>query len=177
MIWQRGYIQVYTGNGKGKTTAALGLALRAVGAGMKVYFGQFLKARDCAEVAGLSLLGAQVTLERFGSGRWVDRSDAQAYSEELELGRNGLESVRKAIASGEYKVIVLDEILGALKQGVVRLEEVVALLQNKPPEVELVLTGRDVPQEIAVLADLISEISPVKHYYKSGVPARRGIEF
>ncbi len=177
MDWQRGYIQVYTGGGKGKTTAALGLALRAVGAGLRVYFGQFLKARDCAEVVGLGLLGELVTLERFGSGRWVDRSDPQAYAEELELGIRGLNGIRAAIQSGDYQVVVLDEILGALHKGVVGLEDVVELLKNKPSGVELILTGRNVPEEIVALADLVSEINPVKHYYKSGVPARKGIEF
>ena len=174
---KKGYIQIYTGNGKGKTTAALGLALRAAGAGLKVYIGQFLKGRDCAEIKGLSLLGEAVCLERFGSGRWVDREKTEEYAIELELGRKGIAAVRGAVSAQRYDVVILDEILGAVNAGVVELAEVLAIIRNKPAEIELVLTGRNAPTELIALADLVSEITPVKHYYTEGVPARKGIEF
>lgn len=173
----RGFIQIYTGNGKGKTTAVLGLTLRAAGAGLSVYFAQFIKGRDCGEIAGLAALGGKVRLERFGSGRWIDRSNPAAYAEELLLGQQGIAAVRDAVNSLQYDIVVMDEILGAVKTGVVPLSEVVDLLRHKPERVELVLTGRNVPTELVELADLVSEITPVKHYYTRGIAARKGIEF
>ena len=174
---KKGYIQIYTGNGKGKTTAAFGLALRAVGAGLRVYIGQFIKGRDCAEIKGLSLLGELICLERFGSGHWIDREKEQEYAVEIELGRKGIAAVREAVGSKRYDVVILDEILGALNAGVVDLQEVIGILKDKPVEMELVLTGRNAPEELIALADLVSEINPIKHYYAKGVPARKGIEF
>ena len=175
--WKRGCVQIYTGNGKGKTTAALGLTLRAVGAGMKVYFGQFIKGRDCAEIEGLRMLGDNVTLDRFGSGRWIDPSKVELYKEEIELARNGILSVKRAVESGQYQLVVLDEALGAIKRGVLELDDIISIINTKPPMLELIITGRDVPQKLVDVADLVSDISPVKHYYDAGIPARKGIEF
>lgn len=175
--WDKGCVQVYTGNGKGKTTAAIGLTLRAVGAGLKVYFGQFIKGRDCAEINGLSLLGDNVTLERFGSGRWIDKTNIEQYNEELELAKRGLNAVRKAVDSGEFDIVVIDEALGALKAGVIAIDEVMSILKNKPEKLEIVLTGRNIPQELLDIADLVSEINSIKHYYEAGLPARKGIEY
>ncbi len=175
--WAKGYIQVYTGNGKGKTTAALGLTLRAVGAGMRVFFGQFLKGRDCAEIAGLKLLGEAVRLERFGSGKWVDKADAQAFAQELALGHKGIECVREAVLSDAYDLVVIDEALGALHAGVIELSAILDILTRKPSRLEVVLTGRNIPAQLEDMADLVSDIALRKHYYQQGVPARKGIEF
>ena len=170
--WLRGCLQIYTGDGKGKTTAAFGLALRAVGAGLRVYIGQFLKLRDCSEVTGLQLLGEGVSLERFGSGNWAKPGDPQ----ERELALRGLERAYAAL-SGGYDLVVLDEIFGALRLQLLDLKDVSELITARPADVELVMTGREAPPEIVALADLVSEIRAVKHYYASGLPARRGIEY
>ena len=175
--WDKGCVQVYTGNGKGKTTAALGLTLRAVGAGLKVYFGQFIKGRDCAEINGLSMLGDSVTLERFGSGRWIDKNKLEQYKEELELAKKGIDSVREAVYSGKFDLVIMDEALGALKSGVINIDEIMYILKNKPAKLEIVLTGRNIPQELLDIADLVSEINPIKHYYETGLRARKGIEY
>lgn len=170
--WPRGCLQIYTGDGKGKTTAAFGLAVRASGAGLRVYIGQFLKLRDCAEVTGLKLLGEGLCLERFGSGNWAKPGDPQ----ERELALRGLERAYAALTDG-YDLVILDEILGALRLQLLELSEVIDLVATRPADVELVLTGREAPAELIALADLVSEIRAVKHYYASGLPARRGIEY
>lgn len=175
--WDRGCVQVYTGNGKGKTTAALGLTLRAAGAGLKVYFGQFIKGRDCAEIKGLALLGESVTLERFGSGRWVNKDKPEQYKEELELGQKGIKAVRAAVESDSYDLVVIDEALGALSAGVIELGELLEIIKTRPERLEVVLTGRNIPEKLRDIADLVSEIKPVKHYFQDGIPARKGIEF
>ena len=173
----KGYVQVYTGDGKGKTTAALGLTLRAVGVGLKVYFGQFLKGRSCGEIFGLEYLSDRVTLERFGSGRWVNKEKEKEYQEEVTRAQKGVLAVKCAVTSGEFDLVVMDEALGALKQGVISLEDIFSIIALKPEGVELVITGRNAPEKLIERADLVSEIKQVKHYYAAGVKARKGIEF
>lgn len=173
---EKGLVQVYTGNGKGKTTAALGLALRAMGHGYKVFMLQFMKgSKDYGELQAAekylpNLIIVQSGLETFVSKENPSQAD-------IDLARQGLETVKKVIREGHYDVIILDEINVALDFNLIDLEEVLEMVRNKPDHVELVLTGRYVPDKIAELADLISEVSLVKHPYYKGVPARKGIEY
>ena len=165
-------IQVYTGNGKGKTTAAFGLALRAAGAGLKVYIAQFTKGRICSEHRALKKI-KNIKLEQFGRDFFI-RDKPQAI--DMELARQALEKIKKIIACENYRVIILDEINIALKFRLVRLKDVLDLIKHTPESIELVLTGRCAPAQLIKAADLVSEIKEVKHYYRRGFKARKGIE-
>jgi cob(I)alamin adenosyltransferase len=165
-------IQIYTGCGKGKTTAALGLALRAAGAGLKVYICQFSKGRICSEHLALKKF-KNVKIEQFGSCAFV----REITPKDIESAKEGLEAAKKAIKSGKFEVIILDEINVALKLKLLRLKEAIELLKCARIGQELILTGRDAHPELINLADLVSEIMEVKHYFKKGVKARIGIEF
>lgn len=169
----KGLIQIYTGNGKGKTTAALGLAMRAKGAGLKVLLAQFLKGRDTGELESLRKLGIPVI-----------RSDVRKFipymnPDELEKCKTEqgrcFEDVRRE--AGSYDLVVLDEIFGAISTGMVDKSEAAQFVRSKPEQTEIVLTGRNAPAEFIELADYVSEIQSVKHPYDKGIGARRGIEF
>jgi len=172
----KGLVQVYTGNGKGKTTASLGLALRAMGHGYKVFMLQFMKGSkeygelQAAEKYLPNLIIVQSGLETFVSKENPSQAD-------IELARQGLETAKKVIKEGHYDVVILDEINVALDFNLIDLDEVIEMVKNKPERLELILTGRYVPSKLAEYADLISEVSLVKHPYYKGVPARKGIEF
>lgn len=166
-------IQVYTGNGKGKTTAALGLALRAAGAGKKVYIGQFAKGRRYNEIKTLKKI-SNIKIEQFGRRCFIKRS---ADKIDVKLALAGFEAVKKIISDKKYQLIILDEINIAIKYKLVSLSDLVKLIKKIPRNIELVLTGRYAHPEILNLADLVSEIKEVKHYYRKGVRARRGIEY
>jgi len=166
-------IQVYTGDGKGKTTAALGLALRASGAGLKVYICQFLKGKSCSELVALKKF-KNVKVEQFGTGFFVKGAPCE---KDIAQARRGLEAVKIVLASKNCDLLILDEIHAALNIGLVNLEELLALIKSAAKEMEIVLTGRRAPQEIIKLADLVSDIKEVKHYYHKGLKARKGIEF
>jgi cob(I)alamin adenosyltransferase len=171
--WNRGYVQVYTGDGKGKTTAALGLALRAAGHGSRTYFGQFMKGQRSGEMEAL-LDNAYIAFEQFGDPHLLRREDVAP--QHIALAQRGLEKARVAMASGHYDIVVLDEINVALWFGLLTLAEVLELVEGRPAHVELVLTGRRAPEELLQRADLVTEMREVKHYYAQGVPARDGIE-
>jgi len=166
-------IQVYTGNGKGKTTAALGLALRAAGAGLNVYICQFLKGKAYCELLALKKF-KNIKVEQFGKTCFLRRAPQK---NDLELARSGLAAAKKAIKDKRYAVIILDEINIALKLRLVSLKEVLAIIRDTPRQTELILTGRYAHPKIKRLADLVSEIKEVRHYYTRGVKARKGIEF
>ncbi len=169
-----GLVQVYTGDGKGKTTAALGLALRAAGHGLRTYIGQFLKGRPTGELKAAKLLEPYLTIEQFGEADFVlTRGDPR----QAALARRGLQRIRQILASGEYDIVVLEEINVALELELIPLEDVLALMEERPSEVELVLTGRGAPQELISRADLVTEMVAIKHPYQRGVKARLGIEF
>jgi cob(I)alamin adenosyltransferase len=170
-----GLIQVYTGDGKGKTTAALGLALRAAGSGFRTYIGQFLKGRDYGELRAVEMLAPYVTIEQLGGPSFVH--PGKATPEDVALARQGLDKVKAALQSGEYDIVVMDEVNVALYFELLTVEELLQVINDKPDNVELVLTGRRVPQEIIDLADLVTEMSEVKHPYQQGIKARKGIEF
>jgi len=162
--WEQGHIQVYTGDGKGKTTAALGLALRAAGAGARVFIAQFAKGRPSAEMAALQRFADLITIKQYGRGRFIV---GEPDPEDVEAAREGLEEAQNVIASGEYSLVILDEANVAVDLG---------LLSAKPEHVELVITGRNAHERIIDRADLVTEMRQIKHYYSKGVEARRGIE-
>ncbi len=172
---RRGTVQVYTGDGKGKTTASLGLALRAVGHGLAVYMIQFMKgSRNYGELISAEKLPGFV-IEQSGRDEFVDRDNPAPV--DVEFARAGLEKARHALTGGGYDVVILDEINVALDFGLVSLEDVFALIDAKPDNVELVLTGRAAHPEIVKRADLVSEVLNIKHHYDAGVEAREGIEY
>lgn len=173
---ERGLVMVYTGNGKGKTTAALGLALRAIGHGQKVCVIQFMKgSKNYGEIQAAAKHLPNLVIIQSGLETFVNRNNPAQI--DVELAQKGLQIAREAIASGEYQLIVLDEINVALDYKLFTLEEVIQLICEKPPQLNLVLTGRWAAPEIIQLADLVSEVGEVKHHYNNGVQARAGIEF
>ena len=166
-------IQVYTGNGKGKTTASLGLALRAAGSGLKVYIAQFAKGRCYSELRALKKI-KNIKLEQFGRACFIRKSPQQR---DLELAKKGFEKVKKIISQRAYDVVVLDEINIAIKLKLLELKDIIRLIKKTPKKIELILTGRYAPRRILEIADLVSEVREVKHYFKKGVRGRKGIEF
>lgn len=170
---EQGYFQVYTGEGKGKTTAAMGLALRASGRGLPVYIGQFMKGQDYGELHALPLLKS-VVHEQYGDPGWVYKG--KVTEAQRALAMEGLRRGREALISGKYRIVILDELNMALWFDLVPLEAVLELLEARPAEVELVFTGRRADPAILERADLVTEMLEVKHYYTQGVPAREGIE-
>lgn len=191
----KGYVQVYTGNGKGKTTAAMGLALRALGAGKKVLFLQFMKARGYSEHSILHQLSPNLTLKTLGKPFFVIQEGAmpeaemkkwrkqavifppgQPPAEYVQLMKEGLAMAREALTGDEYQVVILDELVVTLKYGLVQWHEVSDLIDQKGEGVELILTGRGATPQLMEKADLVTEMREIKHYYTQGVEARRGIE-
>lgn len=169
----QGYVQVYTGEGKGKTTAALGLTLRAVGAGLKVYIGQFMKKFDYCEIRGLSRLGAQIKVEQYGNDCHVIGTPAPG---DVEAAQCGLALLKSELASGAWDVVIADEANVAMSFGLLTEQDLLDLIRMRPAGVELVLTGRGATAAVMAAADLVTEMKAVKHYYARGVTARRGIE-
>lgn len=169
----QGFVQVYTGDGKGKTTAALGLALRAAGAGLRVYFGQFIKQGAYSELAGLARFADCITVAQFGLGRFVGREPA---AEDREAAGQGLRELRRALVSGAFDLVIADEANVAVALGLIEPDDLVALIDLRPEQVELVLTGRSAPDAVLTRADLVTEMRCVRHYYDRGVLARPGIE-
>lgn len=169
----KGYVQVYTGNGKGKTTAAIGLAVRAAGANLKVFIGQFVKGMHYSELESLKRFSDLITIKQFGRDCFIYDDPTE---EDIKRARDGLKESKEIINSGEYQLVILDEIHIALYYNLFPIDEVVDIIKNKPEDVELILTGRYAPQEIIDIADLVTEMREIKHYYVKGVVAREGIE-
>jgi cob(I)alamin adenosyltransferase len=169
----QGYIHVYTGDGKGKTTAALGLALRAAGAGFQVFIAQFMKRGDYSEIKALERFGDLIAIEQYGLGRFI-----RGYPdpEDIAAARQGLERVREIFSVGRCQVVILDEANVASACGLFSPVDLLDLVNAKPDGVEVVLTGRNAAPEILARADLVTEMKMVKHYYQQGVAARTGIE-
>jgi cob(I)alamin adenosyltransferase len=170
---RRGYTQVYTGNGKGKTTAALGLSIRAAGAGLKTFIAQFIKMGDYSEIKALKRFSDLIRVEQFGLGRFTNGKPSP---EDIEAAQKGLERIKSIMASDAYKIIILEEANVAVKYGMITVEDIIDLIVNKSFETELVITGRGASEQIIEVADLVTEMRPVKHYFQAGVPARVGIE-
>jgi len=172
---EKGLIQVYTGNGKGKTTAALGLALRAVGHGLKVLVIQFMKGNiRYGEIESYKKLSPCLTIKQMGRETFVSKTNPDPV--DIKLVQDGFVLAKKAIAGEEYDIIILDEINVAIDYGLISLTDFLQVLDTKPAGVELILTGRDARPEVIDRADLVTEMVERKHYFKSGIPARRGIE-
>lgn len=175
MVLEQGLIQVYTGNGKGKTTASLGLALRAVGRDLRVCMIQFMKGGGpYGEQIAAERLKPWLTIIQTGRPGWVDKENP--HDKDKELAREALLEARAAVTGGEYDLVILDEINGAVSMGLLPVDDLLALMRDKPSPVELVLTGRNADDKVIEAADLVTEMREVKHYYKAGVKARVGIE-
>lgn len=171
--WEQGYIQVYTGDGKGKTTAALGLALRAAGAGARVFIAQFAKGRPTAELAALQRFSDLITIKQYGRSRFIV---GEPEPEDIEAAQEGLQQTQQAITSGEYPLVILDEANVAVDLGLLSVQALLAAVNSKPQHVEIVITGCNAHERIIDRADLLTEMRQVKHYHSKGVEARAGIE-
>ncbi len=170
-----GYIQVYTGNGKGKTTAALGLALRAAGHGLRTYFGQFLKGQDYGEIFAIRKLSPLITIEQFGRKGFIHVTE-NPDEEDIRRAQKGLRKCYKMMKSRKYQIIVLDEVNVAVHFNLFSEKEIHDFLDAKPEDVEVVLTGRYAPESFIRRADMVTEMEEIKHYYQKGIQARTGIE-
>jgi len=171
----RGLVLVHTGNGKGKTTAAFGQALRAVGQGLRVCVIQFMKGRKYGEFLAAERYLPNLTIHLSGLDSFVMRDKPAPV--DIELARKGLDMAREAVSSGNYDMVILDEINVAVDFKLIPLEEVINLIRNKPAALDLVLTGRYAAPEIMELADTVSEVREVKHHYNAGIKDRAGIEY
>lgn len=172
--WKR-YIQIYTGNGKGKTTAAIGMAVRAAGHGYRTYIGQFLKGRTYGELTSLAKLSSLIVVRQFGRNAFV-HVDKNPDPRDIAKAEEGLRCCREAILSGTFHLVILDEINIAVYFNLISEDKVLELLAEKPEGVELVLTGRYAPESFIKQADLVTEMKEIKHYYTRKVAARDGIE-
>ncbi len=170
---RRGYVQVYTGNGKGKTTAALGLALRAAGAGLRVFIAQFIKKKKCSEHRILEQLHDHITFRQYGKGLILKRAITGA---DIAAAQEGIREIKEIIESKEYDMIILDEANVAVHCGLISADDLLDLIANKPANLELVITGRYADAKVIRKADLVTEMKEIKHYSKKGVKARVGIE-
>jgi cob(I)alamin adenosyltransferase len=174
MPLEQGCVQVYTGNGKGKTTAALGLSLRAVGRGLKVCFFQFIKGGGhYGEHIAAEKLAPLLTMIQTGRAGWVNTKDI---TEDRLVAQEAFLRAEELLTSGGYDLFICDEINGAVGFGLIDVEQVLELIRRKPEKTELVLTGRNAHPLVMEAADLVTEMCEIKHYYKAGVPARSGIE-
>ena len=172
---EKGFTQVYTGNGKGKSTAAIGQAVRAAGYGLKTYIAQFMKEYPYSELKSLEQLKEWITIEQFAGDDFVIRKELPNKIE-MDQARRGLEAAKAKMLKGKYDIIILDEILVSIHFGLFNDEEVMTFMKLKPENVELILTGRYCPDKILEAADLVTEMKNIKHYYQEGVVARKGIE-
>lgn len=169
----RGHVQVYTGDGKGKTTAALGLAVRAAGAGRRVYIAQFIKSDYTSEIKALKRFSDQIRLEQFGRRGFIR---GRPSSEDIQAAEKGLDRVREIFQTGEFDIVILDEANVAAALGLFPLQALLEMISSRPAHIEVVITGRNASPEIIAAADLVTEMKDVKHYYRQGVRARVGIE-
>jgi len=188
---EKGYVQVYTGDGKGKTTAAMGLIVRALGAGLKVLFIQFMKGSEYSEIKFLRNVGsagqsaaqsaaqsagqsaAQLEIRQYGTGHFIT---GKADNEQIEAGAKGLREAAAALQSGQYDLVVLDEANMAVYFGLFSVDDLIKAIKNRAPGVEVIITGRRADPKLIDAADLVTEMREVKHYYTQGVMARQGIE-
>jgi cob(I)alamin adenosyltransferase len=174
MVLKKGFIHVYTGDGKGKTTASIGLGIRAVGAGLKVLMIQFMKGRRYSELDALSKV-TNFTVVQFGRDEFVSKEKPEKV--DVDLAQKGLAYAKEMIQKNTYDLIILDEINVALDYHLITLQDVISLLNDKPEALELVLTGRYASPDIMKYADVVSEILEIKHPYQKGVPSRKGIDW
>ena len=169
---EKGYIQVYTGNGKGKTTAALGLSVRAVCSGKKVFFGQFVKGMKYSELEAVKFI-PNFKMQQFGRNTFIFDKPTKA---DIDAANSGLKTIEQILISGEYDVVIMDEVNIAIFFELFSDEDVIKVLNKKADNVEVILTGRYATEKIIDRADLVTEMKEIKHYYTQGVQARKGIE-
>lgn len=170
---EKGYVQVYTGNGKGKTTAAMGLALRASGAGKKIYIAQFAKGMHYSELDAIAKHLPNIQLRQYGMGCFIFNKPKQ---EDIDAAKFGLAEVEKIILENEYDIVILDEANIAIYYQLFNAEELIDVLKKRNEKTEIIITGRYACPEIIDYADLVTEMTEIKHYYQQGVQARVGIE-
>jgi cob(I)alamin adenosyltransferase len=173
---KEGFVQVYTGNGKGKSTAAIGLAVRAAGAGLKSYIIQFMKDYNYSELRSLELLHEFIELEKVGKDDFVFRKELPP-QEEIDLAATALNKAEIKMLSGKYDIIILDEACVSIYFKILKEEQILEFINKKPKEVELIITGRYCPKSIIDKADLVTEMKEINHYYQKGVVSRKGIDF
>ncbi|MBD3314726.1 MAG: cob(I)yrinic acid a,c-diamide adenosyltransferase [Chitinivibrionales bacterium] len=169
----KGYLQVYTGDGKGKTTAAIGLAVRAAGAGLRVLFAQFVKGSRYSEIEALARYADHITICQYGRGCFIEHTPTP---EDVEVAKKGLVDLRDKLRSGAYQVVILDEANIAMHFGLFTVNELLTVIRERCEDCEVVVTGRNAPPELVEAADLVTEMKEIKHYYTNGVAARDGIE-
>lgn len=169
----KGYIQVYTGNGKGKTTAALGLSIRAAGAGLRVFIVQFLKKGNYSEIKALERFSDLITIEQYGLGQFIKGKPSP---EDIEAGKKGLERIKSIIDAGQHDIVIIEEGNVAIMCGLFSAQDLLDGIEKRPENMEIVITGRGATPEIIEKADLVTEMKEIKHYYNKGVKARVGIE-
>jgi cob(I)alamin adenosyltransferase len=172
---KQGLVQVFTGEGKGKTSAALGTIMRAVGNGLRVYLVFFLKYDPSLGECNILKQLPGVTFSKFGQKEFVDPKHITP--EQIELAGQAFASAKKAVFSGDYDLVVMDELNLALSGNMVPLDDVIRLTKEKPPNVEIIITGRFAPPELIEAADLVTEMVKIKHPFDKGIPARKGIEY
>lgn len=171
----KGYVQIYTGNSKGKTTAAMGLAFRAMGRGLKTYVGQFMKGQYYSELESAKMVAPAVTIEQYGKDTLIHVTNPPD-AEQVRMANNGLQRAIIAMNSGEYDIIVFDEIITSHFFHLITLEQMLDIIRTKPDGIEVIFTGRYAPRDLIEAADLVTEMTEVKHYFEQGVMARDGIE-
>jgi len=171
---QKGYVHVYTGNGKGKTTSAIGLGIRAVGAGLKVHMLQFMKGRKYSELGTLDNL-KNFTYSQHGRDEFVNKKNPEKI--DIDMAKKGFEHAKKLIQSNKYDMIILDEINVAVDYNLVDVNDVLKLIKEKPEKLELILTGRYAHPDIVKHADYVTEMLEIKHPYQKGLEARKGVDF
>ncbi len=174
-IHKRGLVMLITGNGKGKTTSAFGQALRAVGQGYRVCIIQFMKGRKYGEVLALEKYLPEVDLFQFGLDSFVMRGNPAPV--DVDLARQGFAKAKEVVNSGDYDMVILDEINTAADFNLIPLEEVLEFIKNKPQDLDLILTGRYAPEPMQEMADMVSEVREIKHHYAAGIKDRAGIEY
>jgi cob(I)alamin adenosyltransferase len=172
-MFMKGYVQVYTGNGKGKTTAAIGLAIRAAGAGLPVFFAQFVKGMKYSEIGALERYADLIAVRQYGRGCFITR---EAEKEDIEQSRKGLADSAEALKTGNYRLVILDEACIAVHYKLFSIDDLLQVIDRRKADCEVVVTGRYAPQELLDMADLVTEMKEIKHYYAKGVQARTGIE-
>ncbi len=170
---EKGYIHVYTGNGKGKTTAALGLALRSAGAGKRTFIGQFMKSMEYSEDKALKALQDYITIRKYGLDCFIVKKPTQ---KDIDYARKGLKEMEEILKNDEYDMVIFDEANVAVFFGLFSVHDLISVIKARPERTEIVVTGRYAPRELIDIADLVTEMVEIKHYYKDGLEARLGIE-
>ena len=169
----KGYVQVYTGNGRGKTTAAIGLAIRALGAGWRVFIAQFLKTGEYSEHKALARFSDLLTIKTYGRNVFIRGTPED---EDIQLAQEAMKEIAESVASEQYRLVVLDEANVAIRYGLIEVEQILDLLEQSHKGIEFIITGRHADPRLVARADLVTEMQEVKHYYQQGVNARVGVE-